>query len=94
MHESGDPHALRGSLHASSFHLESFHEVLNGLSIPLLDIVDFYGIFDVLLLLHEVFMLLSIRIFRELLKLRIQGVNGSTFSHIQGTAMSSSSVGL
>ncbi|GKA18997.1 hypothetical protein Tco_0698912 [Tanacetum coccineum] len=53
MYESRDPLALRGSLHASGFHLESFHEVLDGLSVPLLDIVDFYGIFDVLLLLHE-----------------------------------------
>ncbi|GKD25275.1 hypothetical protein Tco_1231489 [Tanacetum coccineum] len=53
MQESEDPHALRGSLHASSFHLESFHELLDGLSVPLLDIVDFDGIFDVLLLLHE-----------------------------------------
>nr|GEY66482.1 hypothetical protein [Tanacetum cinerariifolium] len=35
-----------------------------------------------------------IRVFRELLKLRIRGVNGSTSSHDQGTAKSSSSVGL
>ncbi|GKE06156.1 hypothetical protein Tco_1398174 [Tanacetum coccineum] len=39
MYEFGDPHALRGSLHASGFHLESFHEFLDGLSVPLLDIV-------------------------------------------------------
>ncbi|GJT74084.1 hypothetical protein Tco_1040809 [Tanacetum coccineum] len=39
MHESGDPHALKGSFHASGFHRKSFHEVLNGLSVPLLDIV-------------------------------------------------------
>ncbi|GKG39377.1 hypothetical protein Tco_0463522, partial [Tanacetum coccineum] len=53
VYESGDPHALRGSFHESGFHLESFHEVLDGLSFPLLDIVDFYGIFDMLLLLHK-----------------------------------------
>ncbi|GJU96188.1 hypothetical protein Tco_1320944 [Tanacetum coccineum] len=53
MHESGDPHALKGSLYASGFHLESFHELLDGLSVSLLDIVDFDEIFDVLLLLHE-----------------------------------------
>ncbi|GKD40720.1 amidohydrolase 1 [Tanacetum coccineum] len=68
MHESGDPHAPRGSLYASDFHLESFHKLLDGLSVPLLDIVDFDGIFD--------------------------DVNGSTSSHIQGTAKSSSSVDL
>ncbi|GJR78175.1 hypothetical protein Tco_0148960 [Tanacetum coccineum] len=45
MHESRDPHALRGSLHVSGFHLESFYELLNGLSVPLLDIIDFDGIF-------------------------------------------------
>ncbi|GKA73830.1 hypothetical protein Tco_0845466 [Tanacetum coccineum] len=53
MHECEDPHALGGSLHASDFHLESFHELLDGIFIPLLDIVDFDGIFDILLLLHE-----------------------------------------
>ncbi|GJZ88911.1 hypothetical protein Tco_0660693 [Tanacetum coccineum] len=51
MHESEDPHALEGSLHASGFHLELFHELLDGLSVPLLDIVNFDRIFDVLLLL-------------------------------------------
>nr|GEX22362.1 hypothetical protein [Tanacetum cinerariifolium] len=30
----------------SSFNLESLHEILDGLSIPLLDIVDFHWIFD------------------------------------------------
>ncbi|GJX92434.1 hypothetical protein Tco_0345760 [Tanacetum coccineum] len=74
MHESGDLHAFRGSLHASSFNLESFHEILDCLSIPLLDIVDFHWIFNVLLLLHK-----------------IRGMNGSTSSHVQGTAKSSSS---
>ncbi|GKC53722.1 hypothetical protein Tco_1076467, partial [Tanacetum coccineum] len=53
IHEFGDPHALKSSLHASCFHLESFHELLDGLSVPLLNIVDFDGVFDVLLLLHE-----------------------------------------
>ncbi|GJV59519.1 hypothetical protein Tco_1465619, partial [Tanacetum coccineum] len=53
MHDSEDPHVLGGSLHVSGFHLESFHELLDGLSVPLLDIVDFDGIIDVLLLLHE-----------------------------------------
>ncbi|GKC86054.1 zinc finger, CCHC-type containing protein [Tanacetum coccineum] len=38
--------------------------------------------------------MLGIRIFRELLKLRIRGVNGSTSSQVQGTAKSSSSAGL
>ncbi|GJY99686.1 hypothetical protein Tco_0517116 [Tanacetum coccineum] len=42
MHEFGDSHALRGPLHASSFNLESIHEILDGLFIPLLDIVDFH----------------------------------------------------
>nr|GEY02490.1 glyoxylate/hydroxypyruvate reductase HPR3-like [Tanacetum cinerariifolium] len=41
-----------------------------------------------------VFTLLDIRVFRELLKLRIRGVNGSTSSHDQGIARSSSPVGL
>nr|GEZ96084.1 hypothetical protein [Tanacetum cinerariifolium] len=40
-----------------------------------------------------VFTLLGIRVFRELLKLHIRGVNGSTSSHDQGTARSSSPVG-
>ncbi|GJX38657.1 hypothetical protein Tco_0251960 [Tanacetum coccineum] len=53
MHESGDPHALRSSLHASCFHLGSFHEFLDGLSVPLLNIVDFDGIFDVLVLMLD-----------------------------------------
>ncbi|GKC58830.1 hypothetical protein Tco_1086428, partial [Tanacetum coccineum] len=42
----------------------------------------------------KVFTLLGIRVFRELLKLRIRGVNGSTSSHDHGTAKSSSIVGL
>ncbi|GJX96735.1 hypothetical protein Tco_0352533 [Tanacetum coccineum] len=54
MHKSEDSHALRGPLHTSSFNLESLHEILDGLSIPLLDIVDFHWIFDVLLLLHKI----------------------------------------
>nr|GEY30341.1 reverse transcriptase domain-containing protein [Tanacetum cinerariifolium] len=36
----------------------------------------------------------GIRVFRELLKLQIRGVNGSTSSHDQGTARSSSPIGL
>ncbi|GJY22034.1 hypothetical protein Tco_0394600 [Tanacetum coccineum] len=42
MHESGGSHALRGPLHASNFNLESLYEILDGLFIPLLDIVDFH----------------------------------------------------
>ncbi|GKF93952.1 hypothetical protein Tco_0283652, partial [Tanacetum coccineum] len=51
MHESKDSHALRGSLHAPSLNFEPFHEILDGLSILMLDIVDFHWIFYVLLLL-------------------------------------------
>ncbi|GKA93883.1 reverse transcriptase domain-containing protein [Tanacetum coccineum] len=57
MHESGDPHAFKGYLHAFGFHLESFHELRDGLSVSLFDIVDFDRIFDILLLLHEVKMI-------------------------------------
>ncbi|GJV93648.1 hypothetical protein Tco_1541461 [Tanacetum coccineum] len=39
MHESGGSHALMGPLHASNFNLESLYEILDGLFIPLLDIV-------------------------------------------------------
>ncbi|GKD83601.1 hypothetical protein Tco_1350440 [Tanacetum coccineum] len=54
VHELGDLHALKGSLHAPSLHFEAFHEILEGLSIPLFDIVDFHWIFHILLLLHEI----------------------------------------
>nr|GFB64198.1 hypothetical protein [Tanacetum cinerariifolium] len=54
MHESRDLHTFMGSLHAPDFHLESFHEVLDGLFVLLLDVVDFYRIIDILLLLHEI----------------------------------------
>ncbi|GKE68540.1 hypothetical protein Tco_1526612 [Tanacetum coccineum] len=70
MHEFGDSHALGGPFHASSFNLELLHEILDGLSIPLLDIIDFHWI------------------------LEIRGVNVSTSSRDQGTARSSSFVGL
>ncbi|GJT33958.1 hypothetical protein Tco_0924377 [Tanacetum coccineum] len=36
------------------FNFESLHEILNGLPIPLLNVVNFYWIFHILLLLHEV----------------------------------------
>ncbi|GJZ34153.1 putative reverse transcriptase domain-containing protein [Tanacetum coccineum] len=39
MHESGDSHALRGTLHASGFNFETLHEFFDGLLIPLLDVV-------------------------------------------------------
>nr|GEW36663.1 hypothetical protein [Tanacetum cinerariifolium] len=54
MHEPGDSHALRSSLHTSGFNLESLSEILDGFSILLFDIVDFYWILDVLLLLHKI----------------------------------------
>nr|GEY85956.1 hypothetical protein [Tanacetum cinerariifolium] len=101
MHESGDSHALRSSLYTSSFNLKSLHKILDSFSILLFDIVDFQWILD----LVEPYprgtyegrvehVTPCIRVFRELLKLRIRGVNGSTSSHDQGTAKSSSSLGL
>nr|GEX86380.1 hypothetical protein [Tanacetum cinerariifolium] len=95
-------HALRSSLHTSYLNLESLHEILDGFSILLFDIVDFHWILDELVEPYPrgpyegrvEHVTPRIRVFRKLLKLRIQGVNGSTSSHNQGAAKSSSSVGL
>nr|GEU48352.1 hypothetical protein [Tanacetum cinerariifolium] len=37
---------VSGSLHAPGFHFEPFHEVFDGLSVILLDVMGFYKIFD------------------------------------------------
>ncbi|GJR44950.1 hypothetical protein Tco_1313053 [Tanacetum coccineum] len=91
MHESGDPHALRGSLHESGLHLESFHELFDGLSVPLLDIVDFNEIFNVLLLLHDVCKKAALR---SLYHLSLRANHTPCGPPIRGTAKSSSSVDL
>nr|GEY11578.1 hypothetical protein [Tanacetum cinerariifolium] len=98
MHESGDSHTFWGSFHAPNFHFEPFHEVFDGLSVLLLDVVDFYMIltyfFCCMKYAKKVFTLLGIRVLRKLLKLRIRGVNGSTASQIHGIVKSSSSVAI
>ncbi|GJR58352.1 hypothetical protein Tco_1500514 [Tanacetum coccineum] len=49
MHESGDLHAFRCSFHVQDFFFVSLHEILRGLSIPLLDVMYLYWILNVFL---------------------------------------------
>ncbi|GJZ44620.1 hypothetical protein Tco_0591875 [Tanacetum coccineum] len=54
VHESGDSHALWGSLNMPTLSFKSLHEIFRGFPFFLFDVVNFYRIFDTLLLLKEV----------------------------------------
>nr|GEW60137.1 reverse transcriptase domain-containing protein [Tanacetum cinerariifolium] len=103
LHESEDPHTLRSSLHTSSFCLETFHKssmVSPSLCLMLWISTGSLTIPRSIICFHIVghscpsrALIRGIRVSCELLKLRIRGVNGSTFSYIHGIVKSSSSVG-
>ncbi|GJT87181.1 hypothetical protein Tco_1068898 [Tanacetum coccineum] len=49
VHESGDSHALQGSLDMPTLSLESLHEIFCRFPLSLLNVVNFYQIFDTFL---------------------------------------------
>ncbi|GJY33401.1 hypothetical protein Tco_0417870 [Tanacetum coccineum] len=55
MHESGDSHAFWIPLDIPAFQFIPFHKVFRRLSLPLFDVMDFYGIFNAFLLLEIIF---------------------------------------
>ncbi|GJV19886.1 hypothetical protein Tco_1368906 [Tanacetum coccineum] len=54
VHESKYPHAFWRPVDVHAFRFEPFHESFCGLSLSLLDVMNLYGVLDVLLLLREV----------------------------------------
>ncbi|GKG34316.1 hypothetical protein Tco_0437012, partial [Tanacetum coccineum] len=54
VHESEDSHALWGSLNMPTLGLESLYKIFCRFPFSLLDVVNFYLIFDTFLLLKEV----------------------------------------
>nr|GEX06825.1 hypothetical protein [Tanacetum cinerariifolium] len=47
VHEFGDPHAFRSSIHSPDFYLKPLHEVFESFSVSLFDVIDFDRVLDV-----------------------------------------------